>query len=227
MVSHDLKNPISAILMSVDLMKAQPDPRSLEIIRRNARIMLGLIDSLLMSRSAQMGKLLLNRIDISTRQVISDVVILMTPMISQKNINIVTDVQNVTCYCDPDRLKQILVNLVSNAIKYSPPGSFVTLKAHRIDTGRAVHFSVQDTGPGIPKNQLDTIFEPYVRFNNEPQKGHGLGLTIVRDLVRAHGGQVWADSIEGHGTRVYFRMPDQGKALSAPGKDYFVPDSPA
>jgi two-component system phosphate regulon sensor histidine kinase PhoR len=107
---------------------------------------------------------------------------------------------------DMPRLEQVLVNLIHNAVKFTPPGGEVVLTAS-LD-GRFVRFAVRDTGPGIPADDLPRIFERFYRVDrSRTGGGTGLGLSIARHLVEAHGGRIWAESREGEGSTFYFTIP--------------------
>jgi signal transduction histidine kinase len=108
---------------------------------------------------------------------------------------------------DRDRLTQVITNLVSNAVKYSPRGSDVTV-ASSVRDG-AVHVTVTDRGFGIAASDLERIFEPYVRVGSSASRdiqGTGLGLPIAREIVRLHGGRMWVKSVEGEGSRFHFTL---------------------
>jgi two-component system sensor histidine kinase BaeS len=108
---------------------------------------------------------------------------------------------------DPDRMSQVLGNLFSNAIKYTPSGGTVSVEAKTDENELRV--CVSDTGPGIDPQGQAHIFEPFYRINSNVYSAHGLGLglTIVRDLVRAHGGEVDVASEPGHGSHFTLRLP--------------------
>lgn len=113
---------------------------------------------------------------------------------------------------DPDRIMQVLINLLDNAIKFSPGGR-VRLRAHVDDNGRAIRISVEDSGPGIPENELFAIFETFHQAKHEDampkgvERGTGLGLSICRQIVEHYGGVIWAESILGHGATFHVRLP--------------------
>jgi signal transduction histidine kinase len=112
---------------------------------------------------------------------------------------------------DPVRITQALDNLVSNAIKFSHPGTAVTVRAAQSD-GKAV-FAVEDEGQGIPGNELSRIFSEFVRTSVKPTAGEkctGLGLAIVKRIVECHGGRVWVESEVGRGTKLSFEIPMEG-----------------
>ena len=108
---------------------------------------------------------------------------------------------------DEDRIRQVLVNLLANAVKFSPPGGHVAVRAH-VD-GDAVLVTVADQGPGIPVELRDKVFERFFQVHHEGSatQGTGLGLAIVQEIVHAHGGRVWVGETEGAGTNVCFTLP--------------------
>jgi signal transduction histidine kinase len=110
---------------------------------------------------------------------------------------------------DPDALERILTNLISNALKYSPPGRTVRVGARPAPDGAAVDFEVEDEGAGIPAEALARIFEPYYRVPEAAgtARGTGIGLAVVKSLVEAHGGRIRIDSAPARGTRVAFSLP--------------------
>ena len=111
----------------------------------------------------------------------------------------------LACF-DYDQLSRVLMNLGENALKYSPEGTPITIGA-RLSEG-AIEFSVDDQGPGIPADFVPHMFETFTRAGvNKGVPGSGLGLAICKGLVEAHGGTIWAETEEGRGTTVYFRVP--------------------
>jgi two-component system phosphate regulon sensor histidine kinase PhoR len=109
---------------------------------------------------------------------------------------------------DPDRMEQVLVNLLHNAVKFTPPGGEIVVSAAP-EEGRVI-FSVRDTGVGIPAKDLPRIFERFYKADRARSGGGtGLGLSISRHIVETHGGKIWADSIQGKGSTFYFSLPVQ------------------
>ena len=128
----------------------------------------------------------------------------------RKGITIVLDYQKKLprILADKPRLGQVFVNLLHNAIKFTPEGGEVILSAHQ--ENESILFSVKDTGVGIPASDLQRIFERF--YKTDParsDKGTGLGLAIARHLVEAHGGQIWAESTPGKGSSFFFSIPIQ------------------
>ena len=115
-------------------------------------------------------------------------------------------------FADEDRIEQVLVNLIHNAIKFTPLGGKITLQAELAAGGttdqRFIRFAVQDTGKGISADDLARIFERFYKTDRaRASRGTGLGLSIARHIVEAHGGKIWAESREGHGSTFYFTLP--------------------
>jgi len=121
-------------------------------------------------------------------------------------INILCDDETPEVLADSSRLEQVLVNLLHNSIKFTPEGGYIALRANQ-DAAKVI-FSVEDTGIGIPANDMNRIFERFYKIDRARRTGGtGLGLAIARHLVEAHGGQIWAESIEGKGSTFYFSIP--------------------
>lgn len=209
-VTHDLKSPLASIKMCVDLMLSDghfvnvEQKEMLERMGRRSAEMAKFIDDLLFSQAAQSGLLPLNKQPVQLQKHVTDLIRSMDPLIKKQGVNIAINVDALTCFCDPTRLSQILTNLISNALKHSRVGGVVEIEARL--QGPDVVFAVCDSGPGIPADKLKAIFEPFEMLNTRAT-GHGLGLTIVRDLVAAHGGIVWVESELGRGAKFYFKLP--------------------
>src|SRR4029077_18457733 len=119
---------------------------------------------------------------------------------------------------DPDRLEQVLGNLIANAIKYGRPNGSVTVGARATEAG-PIEIYVRDDGPGIPPEALERIFERFYRVDkarSREQGGTGLGLSIVKHIVQSHGGRVWAKSKVGQGASFYFTLPQDTGSFQRP-----------
>ena len=106
---------------------------------------------------------------------------------------------------DPARVHQVLINLISNAIKFTPPKG--TVSVHAVRAGDAARIDVSDSGIGIPGDKLEAIFERFVQVKKNDRRGVGLGLYISRCIVQGHGGRIWAESKLGEGTTISFTLP--------------------
>jgi len=125
------------------------------------------------------------------------------------NIRIFYAANGVSVWADPDRILQTLNNLISNAIKFSPPGSEIHLTARSVDNHEAL-IEVQDRGRGIPEDKLENIFDRFQQGDASDSRsmgGTGLGLAICRSIVTQHGGRIWATSTPGKGTTMHFTLP--------------------
>jgi signal transduction histidine kinase len=121
---------------------------------------------------------------------------------------------------DRAKVKQVVFNLLSNAIKFSPDGGSIRVRAGLGEYGEEIRIAVQDAGPGVPPEERERIFEPFVRLPEpEPREGTGLGLAIAKKLVELHGGRIWVDSAPGKGSTFAFSLPVSGFEPGARGKD--------
>ena len=128
---------------------------------------------------------------------------------SQKQLTIETDIPEVlpTIQADRDKIRQVLANLLDNAIKYTPESGTIQLTAfHR--TSQKVEVIVSDTGPGIPQNRQEQIFNDSVRLSRDrDREGYGIGLSLCRRIIRSHYGRIWVDSTPGEGSSFHFTLP--------------------
>jgi signal transduction histidine kinase len=139
------------------------------------------------------------------------------PTASGKSIALSVDVSNedLITDLDPDRIAQVLANLLGNAAKFTRPGGRITMGVAL--RGGYVCFSVSDTGEGIQPEKLETIFERYSQIRRTDRRGLGLGLYISQRIVEAHGGRLWAESIVGQGSTFFFTVPAPAKESSESG----------
>jgi PAS domain S-box-containing protein len=213
-VAHDLKTPLTAILgwaRALQARRTDPDTleRALSAILRNARAQARLVDDLLDAERMARGKLVLRREWVNPGAVLRDAVETVQPEADDREVYL--DVEMATdlpvLYGDPGRLTQVIWNLLSNALKYSPPGATVLVRMHRTEGG--VLLEVTDAGPGIPQHALPHVFEPFWKGVGDEQRGSGLGLglSIARRLTSLHGGTLTVDSSSGQGATFRFFVP--------------------
>jgi two-component system CheB/CheR fusion protein len=206
MLSHELRNPLAALMHACALLHQPGIPderrmRALQVVERQCRHMARLLDDVLdVSRLRQDG-IELRRRRVDLRATLDAAVERMRPLAEQTGVELTVEVpgHEIAVVGDPDRLQQVEANLISNAIKYTPGGRRVRLSLG-VEGGAAL-IRVEDEGIGIPADMLDRIFEPFVRavpddepVHGQPSGGMGLGLALVRSIVRAHGGEVRAMS---------------------------------
>ena len=222
-VSHDLRNPLGTITMAASLLldlvpdaaERATERRQLEIIRRAARNMNRMIQDLLDVTRIESGRLTVDRAPTSVRSVLDETVALNRPLVESAGISLDGRVADeLPCMCaDPLRVGQILDNLISNAIKFTPRGGAITISVSAEAGG--VLWRVSDTGKGVPADQLPHLFDRFWQANRSDRRGLGLGLSIVAGLVKAHGGGIHVASELGKGTAVSFTIPDVSTGCGA------------
>jgi signal transduction histidine kinase len=212
-VSHDLRNPLSAIATTASvLIKADPERESREKfvrygtnILRTARRMDGLIVDLLDLAKIEAGHLLLDVQLHEAAGLVKESVEMLAPVAAGKGLLLATDIAapDFAVFCDRDRILQVLSNLIGNALKFTPEGGSITVSAREQD-GQA-RFTVRDTGTGIESDQLAHIFDRYWQAKSA-REGVGLGLSIAKGIVDAHRGRIWVETQLGHGTTFFFTL---------------------
>lgn len=215
-VAHDLRNPLHAILMQSNILqhRLQEPGRDLrrpaELIHRSAERMHRLIEDLLDVSRLEGGKFSLNRGRVSPRQLVGEVVEVQRPVASIAAVELELDVDRgiPDAWADHDRLLQVLDNLIGNAIKFTPSGGRTVVGAASKDEN--VLFWVTDTGVGITAEDAPHLFDRFWQAQRADRRGAGLGLTIVKGIVEAHGGRVWLESRPGAGSTFYFTVPAAG-----------------
>ncbi|MFY9343220.1 MAG: ATP-binding protein [Planctomycetota bacterium] len=220
-ISHELRTPMTAILgyseLALDDARA-PEQRqggreAIDTIRRNAQAMVTIVNDLLDMSKLEAGKLAVERIECSPLHVVADVLTLLRQKAAARRATLASKVLNpvpLTITSDPLRLRQVLVNLVDNAIKYAPDGS-VTIEVS-LDEGAAptLHFAIVDTGVGMAPEVLARLFQPFEQADASTTRrygGTGLGLAISRQLARLLGGDIVVQSEVGKGTRFLVTLP--------------------
>ncbi len=218
-VSHDLRGPLTNILMASKTLEqlveklAPAGPlgdaarSSSRVVIRCATRMTRLVDDLQDFASIEAGQLSVVRAANAPDSIAREAIEAFQPMAEGSGVLLAADVAPGAhaVECDRDRIIQVLSNLLSNAIHASPKGGTVTVSVAE-DEGQAV-FSVKDAGPGIPPDELPSIFDRYRRGRSVAYKGAGLGLAIARKIVELHGGRIWAESTLGRGSAFRFRLP--------------------
>lgn len=216
MAAHDLRNPLADILMAADLMGGKEDLDDderwlLKTIHERSQHMLTLINDLLDVSTIEAGALTLETEPIDLDAYLSGVVSDLNRMFAAKGTSIVYEPETTgRVTADPHRLRQVLDNLLSNAAKYSPPGSTVTLRLARQPDPDRWQFSVLDEGPGVSPEERDELFQPFARVSTRPTGGEsstGLGLAITQRVVKAHGGEIGMRPNAPSGSEFWFTLP--------------------
>jgi light-regulated signal transduction histidine kinase (bacteriophytochrome) len=214
-VSHDLRNPLSAILIQAQLMlrpSSVGNEESLHLLRvgaerigRSATHMKALIDDLLDLARIETERFTLHLQSVESRVLLDEAVMAALPLTEAKRIALVVDLIDLPrLEADPERIFRVLSNLLGNAVKFTPEGGTITLRAAQ--RGDELLITVIDSGPGIAADHLPYVFERYWKARPASQAGAGLGLYIARGIVEAHGGRIWAESSPS-GARLIFTLP--------------------
>ncbi len=219
LVSHELRTPLTAILGYVELVLADdgaPFPPEhaphLEVIERNARRLVRLVGDLLFAAQVEGAPLLLEPGEVDLPALVRDAVELASRRAEAAGVELVTELDAVDrCVGDRDRLAQVLDNLLSNALKFTPPGGRVVVRL--ASDGSRARIEVADTGMGIAAEDVSQLFDRFYRARNATGRsipGLGLGLTIVRTIVEGHGGTVSVSSESGRGSTFTVLLPAAG-----------------
>jgi PAS domain S-box-containing protein len=227
-MSHELRTPLSVILMRAEILQDQihgpltaKQSRALEIIQQSAQLQLDLISDILDVAKIEAGQVTLDFETVLVRDICRTSLYMVQALAQQKHINITLHVlpEDLTICADARRLKQILVNLITNAVKFTPEKGKVGLLIDTVPDDEAIRFTVWDTGIGIKEGDIPKIFDPFMQIDNSLSKkyaGAGLGLALVLHLVKLHGGGIQVESEVNEGTRISFKLPHKIRKGGAP-----------
>ncbi|MEW6739585.1 MAG: ATP-binding protein [Nitrospirota bacterium] len=216
-MSHELRTPLTAIIGFSELMQMRiggeltdKQKRYIEAINKSGAHLLGLINDILDLSKVEADKMELSYSDVDIKNIINESLIFMREKSMKHGIKVATDVEeNIDIIkADEKRLKQVLINLLSNAVKFTPDGGSVGVRARLADSD-SIEISVTDTGIGIAKEDMGKLFEPFQQLGSIYEKrceGTGLGLALCKRIVELHGGNIWAESEYGKGSRFAFKM---------------------
>lgn len=227
-VSHELRTPLTSIIGYLDLMREEEadhpldgeQNRMLDVVQRNTRRLLGLIEDILVLSRVDCGTIVPDAAAVHLDDVATSVLDAMRPLAASHSLSLVDRVSRPLAAVtgDPRQLERVLLNLVSNAVKFTPPGGAVELGA--VERGGAeVVLWVADTGIGIPADEQQQLFTRFFRSSNAQRAeiaGTGLGLAIVKNLVEIHGGRIEITSEVDHGTRVEVVLPAAPAGVPSP-----------
>ncbi|MCA1784676.1 MAG: response regulator, partial [Desulfobacteraceae bacterium] len=218
-ISHEIRNPMNGIVGTCDLVMADKLSRQqkeyLEIIKSSAFSLLGLINDILDFSKIEAGKLEFQAVAFDVREVVEEVSDIFLELMSKKNLELIVDIDPdvpVRLVSDPMRLRQVLINLTSNALKFTHQGEIII----RVETTRLEHdyaelvFRVTDTGIGIGPEHFDHLFDSFTQVNDAVTKeygGTGLGLAICRQIVEMMNGAIWVESTKGKGSTFHCKIP--------------------
>lgn len=215
-VSHELKTPINIILGAVQLMEKTEDldrysrNKYLKMQKQNSYRLLRLINNLIDINKIESNQFKINPVNCNIVELVEDITLSVSDYVELKNIEIIFDTneEEIIIAVDPDKIERILLNLISNAIKFTNPGGRVEVTV--LAKEDKVDISVKDSGIGIPENMLEAIFSYFTQVgisSHRKAEGSGIGLSLVKSLVDLHGGSVKVFSIEGKGSEFIVELP--------------------
>ncbi|MFZ5912330.1 MAG: PAS domain S-box protein [Chloroflexota bacterium] len=218
-MSHELRTPLNSILGFADVMLEELDGpltenmnNDLQLIQKNGQHLLHLINDVLDMAKIEAGRMNLSPETFCFHEILEEVTSITSPLASEKSLSLFIESdsdQEVEVFADRTRLRQVMLNLVNNAMKFTEKGK-ISMRTTR--TEDSILVTVHDTGIGIPPDKLETIFQEFTQVDSSSTRkagGTGLGLPISRKLVEMHGGRLWAEStgIPGEGSTFYVELP--------------------
>jgi signal transduction histidine kinase len=220
-IIHDLRSPLSSILGSLyfmeELAEHSQESRAGQALAtgiRSATNLLSLVNSLLDIARLSTGQTLVELQAQRLESVLEAAIEYLLPLAEHSEVALTEEVEAdlPLVLIDEDKINRVLVNLIDNALKFTPPGGRVTVSAARSANGAKdsmVRCTVRDTGPGIPPEYRTRIFDRFVQIADRPgrRRGTGIGLNFCRLAVEAHGGQIWVDDAPGGGSEFSFTLP--------------------
>jgi signal transduction histidine kinase len=225
-VSHELRTPLAQVRMFAETLllgrvrSEEERLRSLQIVDQEARRLTHLVENILQFSRAEREAITLVPVHADLASQVREAVEAFAPVARSRHVVVQTALaSDVECLVDPGALRQILLNLLDNAVKYGPTGQTVTITLRR--AGTSARITVDDEGPGIPPEDRRRIWEPYQRLEsavNAAVAGSGIGLSVVAQLVALHGGRAWVESGVGKGARFVVELPGIGKQQQAPAE---------
>ncbi|HEX9252102.1 MAG TPA: ATP-binding protein, partial [Ignavibacteriaceae bacterium] len=216
-ISHDLRTPFSSILGFTDLLanddELTEDERKqyVKYIQESSRSMLALVNSLLDWTRLQTGRIKFEPQKLDVSKIVTDSVNALSGSAIQKGIEVLSNVnQSLALFVDKSLITQVFNNLISNAIKFTHRGGFVNISSESVANSRFVKFRIKDTGVGIKNDDLPKLFSVDAKFTSEGtagERGSGLGLSLVKEIIEKHGGTISVESEYGKGTEFVFTLP--------------------
>lgn len=237
-MSHEIRTPMNGILGFVQLLNTTTlDDRQRKystLIEKSTRVLLEIINDILDFSKIESGNISMEKIKVNLFKDMEDTILLLGQKAKEKNIKYIFNIDDLVSECvmmDITKLKQIIINLVGNAIKFTPENGEVEIKISKVcdfEKSQKVLFAIRDTGIGIPKDRQEKIFLPFSQADSSTTRkfgGTGLGLSISNSLVNAFGGKLMIDSDEGKGSTFYFEIElevCEEKVISGVLKPYSV-----
>lgn len=219
-ISHEYKTPLNSIIGFSDILKskitAPSEYKYIDNISKSSRFLLSLIQDILDMARAEFGKLELNYEEFRPKDVIEDIILSFDEQIKSKNINFSYTLMDVELSADIRRFKQLIYNLISNALKFNKINGTITLVSYTDEGGNFI-FEIKDTGDGIRKKDYEQIFSFFSQVNRNQfkrQQGSGVGLALCKMIVNAHNGEIGFKSRLNYGSTFWFKLPNDRNKIN-------------
>lgn len=213
-VSHELRSPMAIIRESLEIIMdgsmgavSARQKEFLECGQRNVNRLLRLVNDLLELSRIEAGKLQIKKEEVDIKELADEAVKTYEMEISKKQLLFKKEIEENmgSVWADKDKLTEVIINLLNNAIKYTPEKGSITMGLKGTD--EEVRFEISDTGPGISEDSYEKVFNKFERITTEKREGTGLGLPIAKDIVELHNGKIWVESEVGRGSKFTFVLP--------------------
>lgn len=211
-ITHDLKSPLASIMGYTELLLnpkigtvTENQKEFLDAILRSSKTLQILINNILESTRMEAGKMTFNPVLFKLSDLVGELAEMFRPLLAHKSLNFRTDVEpSMVVYGDREKIREVFINLISNALKFTPSGG--TIAVHSFRQNERVEVRVSDTGKGIPESAIPKLFQKFSQVKGE-KRGTGLGLYICRKILEAHEQSIWVESVMGEGTTFIFTLP--------------------
>ena len=214
--AHELRTPLASLQVQIELLGPSPDADALARLRRSVTRTTRLANQLLaLARAGAADRLMAAVVALDLAELIDDQAEEWIRRADMRRIDLGIERSGAPLVGEPTLLRELIANLMDNALKYAPERGHVTLRCHA--DGEAAVLEVEDDGPGVPAALHEQVFERFARLPGSAGTGSGLGLAIVREIVRAHGGQVWLErGASGRGLKACVRLPRGAPGVTVP-----------
>lgn len=218
-MSHELRTPLNAIIGFSQILLLKPDTSEqskdfIEKIQIAGKTLLSLVNTILDFSKMESGKIEISREDFNLEALFEEINNIVEVLLYKKNLTLTTDCSHTkSVVADTLLIKQALINLISNAIKFSPQGGNITMECHFDEEMQNIIFSVSDEGQGIDEEKKATLFKPFSQLANAKtvdEAGTGLGLLIIRKIAESHQGKVGIVNLQPKGSKFWISIPQKG-----------------
>lgn len=223
-VSHEFKSPLAIIRESQNVLldglageMTAKQKEVIEIEKKTIDRLIRLVRDLLDIARIESGKMLLKFESVEIAQLIQEVVNQFGPELQKKQIKLKITLDGIAgfAWVDRDKISQVVINLISNAVKYTPSGGEISISLEQYE--QEIRFVIIDSGPGVKDGDLGKIFDRFERVTAEKEEGTGLGLPIAKEIVLLHKGSIWVESSPGHGSTFIFTIPQDCRSIEQEG----------